>query len=551
MIGPGQFFRLTRIQLAMLRNGVDEVVLATPIFRPLRFLGIFMPWRWVRSSSVPRGVRLRRALEELGPIFVKLGQILSTRRDFLPADVAEELAMLQNKVPPFPYEDARRIVERSLGEPVSAAFGEFNNVPIASASIAQVHGAKLHDGTEVVVKIVRPGIRNVIHHDIELLYTAARLAERYVPDARRLHPVEVIAELEKNLNDELDLMREAANASQLRRNFEDSNLLYVPAIFWRYTSRDVLVMERIEGIPVSDIETLRAHGTNLKLLAERGTEIFFTQVFRHSFFHADMHPGNVFVDPNRPDDPRYIAIDFGIMGSLSPVDHHYLAGNFMAFFNRDYRRVAELHVESGWVPENTRVDELEAAIRTVCEPIFERPLHEISFAQLLIRLFQTGRRFDMQVQPQLVLLQKTLLNVEGLGRSLYPDLDLWVTAKPFLQRWMRDELGPHAVMRKMRRQFPEWGEKLPELPNRLDRGLNDLQTVRTEMQRQSQEMANLRNDLRRSNRRMYAVIAGSALIIAALLAYQGGATDSLAEVPLAAWLLGSAGLIGLGYALRR
>lgn len=266
MIGPGQFFRLTRIQLAMLRNGVDEVVLATPIFRPLRFLGIFMPWRWVRSSSVPRGVRLRRALEELGPIFVKLGQILSTRRDFLPADVAEELAMLQNKVPPFPYEDARRIVERSLGEPVSAAFGEFNNVPIASASIAQVHGAKLHDGTEVVVKIVRPGIRNVIHHDIELLYTAARLAERYVPDARRLHPVEVIAELEKNLNDELDLMREAANASQLRRNFEDSNLLYVPAIFWRYTSRDVLVMERIEGIPVSDIETLRAHGTNLSLI---------------------------------------------------------------------------------------------------------------------------------------------------------------------------------------------------------------------------------------------------------------------------------------------
>lgn len=551
MIGPGQFIRLTRIQLAMLRHGVDEVVLALPISRPLRLFGVFMPWRWMRRATIPRGVRLRRALEELGPIFVKLGQILSTRRDFLPLDIAEELALLQNKVPPFPYEDARKIVERGLGEPVSKTFAQFNNVPIASASIAQVHGAQLYDGTEVVVKIVRPGIRSVIHHDIELLYTAARLAERYVPDARRLHPVEVIAELEKNLSDELDLLREAANASQLRRNFEDSNLLYVPAIYWRYTCRDVMVMERVDGIPVSDIDTLQAYGVNLKLLAERGTEIFFTQVFRHSFFHADMHPGNVFVDPNRPDDPRYIAIDFGIMGSLSPVDHHYLAGNFMAFFNRDYRRVAELHVESGWVPENTRVDELEAAIRTVCEPIFERPLQEISFAQLLIRLFQTGRRFDMQVQPQLVLLQKTLLNVEGLGRSLYPDLDLWVTAKPFLHSWMRDELGPQAVMRKMRKQFPEWGEKLPELPNRLDRGLNDLQTMRAQMQRHSQEMENLRADLRRSHQRMYAVIAGSALVVAALLAYQAGSAQSFAEVPLATWVLGGVGLLALGYALGR
>lgn len=551
MIGPGQFYRLSRIQIAMLRHGVDEVVLATPIFRPLRFIGLFMPWRWVRRKSIPRGVRLRRALEELGPIFVKLGQILSTRRDFLPLDVAEELALLQNKVPPFPYEDARRILERSLGAPINTAFAEFNNIPIASASIAQVHGAKLHDGSKVVVKIVRPGIRSVIGHDIELLYTAARLAERYVPDARRLHPVEVIAELEKNLNDELDLMREAANASQLRRNFEGSNLLYVPAIYWHYTSRDVLVMERIEGIPVSDIETLKAHGTDLKLLAERGTEIFFTQVFSHSFFHADMHPGNVFVDPNRPHDPRYIAIDFGIMGSLSPVDHHYLAGNFMAFFNRNYRRVAELHVESGWVPENTRVDELEAAIRTVCEPIFERPLQEISFAQLLIRLFQTGRRFDMQVQPQLVLLQKTLLNVEGLGRSLYPELDLWVTAKPFLHRWMRDELGPQAVMRKMRKQFPEWGEKLPELPNRLDRGLNDLQTMRTQMQLHRQEMEQLRTELHRGNLRLYAVIAGSALVVAALLAYQGETPASFAEVPVLTWVLGGLGVVGLTLTLRR
>ncbi|MBK1733717.1 ubiquinone biosynthesis regulatory protein kinase UbiB [Halorhodospira abdelmalekii] len=551
MIGPRQLFRLTRIQLAMLRHGVDEVVLAIPLLSPVRFLGPLMPWRWARRHRVPRGVRLRCALEELGPIFVKLGQILSTRRDLLPSDIADELALLQNRVPPFPCEDARRIIERSCGAPLATLFAEFDDTPIASASIAQVHSARLHDGTAVVVKVVRPGIRAVIGHDLELLYAAARMTERYVPDAKRLHPVEIIAELEKNLYDELDLMREAANASQLRRNFLDSDLLYVPAIHWRYTSRDVLVMERVHGIPVSDIPALRAHGIDLRRLAERGTEIFFTQVFRHSFFHADMHPGNIFVDPERKQEPRYIAIDFGIMGSLAPVDHHYLAGNFLAFFNRDYRRVAELHVESGWVAETTRVDELEAAIRTVCEPIFERPLHEISLAQLLIRLFQTGRRFDMEVQPQLVLLQKTLLNVEGLGRTLYPDLDLWTTAKPFLEGWMRDELGPQAVWRRVQRQLPEWGEKLPELPNRLERGLNDLHTMRCELQHHGDEMEQLRGELERSQRRVYAAILGGALIIAAVLTQQGEPVSGWDELSTLTWVLGLCGVVSLLWALPR
>ncbi|MFP4129785.1 MAG: ubiquinone biosynthesis regulatory protein kinase UbiB [Halorhodospira sp.] len=550
MIGPRRILRLVRIQLVMLRNGVDDVVLAAPMFRPLRFLVIFMPWRWVRRK-VPRGVRVRRALEELGPIFVKLGQILSTRQDLLPPDVASELARLQDRVPPFPHEDARRIVERTYGCAIEEVFAHFDDTPLASASIAQVHSAQLHDGTEVVAKVVRPGIPAIIRRDLDLLHTAAWLAERYVPDVRRLHPVEVIREFEKNLYDELDLMREAANASQLRRNFEGSELLYVPAVYWRHTGRDVMVMERVYGLPISDVEALKAHGIDLKKLAERGTEIFFTQVFRDSFFHADMHPGNIFVDPTRPTEPRYIAIDFGIMGSLAPTDHHYLAGNFMAFFNRDYRRVAELHVESGWVPAGTRVEEFEAAIRTVCEPAFARPLHEISFAQLLLRLFQTGRRFNMEVQPQLVLLQKTLLNIEGLGRTLYPELDLWTTAKPFLERWMREELGPAAALRNVRKQLPEWSDKLPELPKRVDRGLDDLAAMRAELHRHCQEMEQLRAEVDRGNRRVYAAIAGAALIVAAALAHSGEAPEELAEVPAATWGLGGLGVAALLLALPR
>ena len=394
-----------RINFVLAHHGLDEIILTAHIFRPIRFLIYFSPFYWTRGRDAPRGVRIRRTLEDLGPIFVKFGQMLSTRRDLLPHDIADELAKLQDQVPPFPGAEARAIVEKSLGKPVTELFQEFNETPLASASIAQVHAARLKDNREVVVKVLRPGVERVIRGDLDLLYLIAGLAERYWREARRLRPREVVAEYEQVIIDELDLMREAANAAQLRRNFEGSSLLHVPEIHWPLTRRNVMVMERIHGVPVSDIATLVARGTDMQKLAENGVQIFFTQVFKHNFFHADMHPGNIFVDVNDPKNPRYIAVDFGIVGTLNPRDQRYLAGNFLAFFNRDYRRVAELHVESGWVPADTHVNEFESAIRTVCEPIFNRPLRDISFGQLLVRLFQTARRFNMAVQPQLVLLQ--------------------------------------------------------------------------------------------------------------------------------------------------
>ncbi|MCH9754954.1 MAG: ubiquinone biosynthesis regulatory protein kinase UbiB, partial [Gammaproteobacteria bacterium] len=416
--------------------------------------------------KMPRGERIRLALEDLGPIFVKFGQALSTRRDFIPIDIADELAKLQDQVPPFPGEEAKSIIEAHIKKPIIEAFSEFNVNPLASASIAQVHAAKLlTTGQEVVVKVLRPGIYKRISRDIDLLYALADLTLRYWRPAKQLRPREIVAEFEACLKNELDLLREGANASQLRRNFSNSDLLYIPEVHWPYTFHKVLVMERIYGISISDIATLKKQGINLKKLAERGVEIFFTQVFRDCFFHADMHPGNIFVSSKNKENPQYLGVDFGIMGSLSPDDQRYLAENLMAFFNRDYRRVAQLHVESGWVAENTRINEFEAAIRTVCEPIFERPLKEISFGQLLLRLFQTARRFNMEVQPQLILLQKTLFNVEGLGRQLYPDLDLWNTAKPFLEHWLRKQVGPRVFFRKIREYAPYWAEKFPEFPD--------------------------------------------------------------------------------------
>lgn len=469
-----RLFRLMQINFILARYGLDELILSLHLFRPLRFLIYLNPWYWAVNRNRPRGERLRCALEALGPIFVKFGQALSTRRDLLPADIADELAKLQDQVPPFPGEVARKLIESAFGFTLEKAFLEFDLTPLASASIAQVHAAKLYDGKAVVVKVLRPNVYKQVARDVDLLYVLARFAERYWVEGRRLRPREVVAEFERFLIDELDLMREAASASQLRRNFLDSSLLYVPEIYWDYTRKNVLVMERIYGIPVSDIEALKRHGINLKVLAERGVEIFFTQVFRDCFFHADMHPGNIFVSPDNPESPKYLGVDFGIMGTLSPVDQRYLAENLVAFFNRDYHRVAELHIESGWVPNTTRVDEFEAAIRTVCEPIFERPLKDISFGQLLLRLFQTARRFHMEVQPQLVLLQKTLFNVEGLGRQLYPDLDLWNTAKPFLERWVKQQLGLRAFLRKMRKNAPYWAEKLPDLPDLLYQTLVEL-----------------------------------------------------------------------------
>ena len=453
--------RLFTIVRVIARYRLDDQLLALPLPWWVRLLIALLPWRLLPRGKNPhsRGAALRLALEDLGPIFIKFGQLLSTRRDLLPPDMADELAKLQDQVPPFPAAEARARIERFLGAPVSEIFAAFEAEPMASASIAQVHAAKLHSGEDVVVKVIRPGLRPVIRQDLAWLFLLAGLLERASREARRLRPSEVVSDYQQTIFDELDLMREAANASQLRRNFDGSPLIYVPQIHWDYCRDKVLVMERIYGIPVTDLKALADQGTDMQKLAERGVEIFFTQVFRDSFFHADMHPGNIFVSREAPWNPQYIAIDCGIIGSLTPEDQDYLARNLLAFFKRDYRKVAQLHIDSGWVPPHTRVNEFEAAIRSVCEPIFEKPLKDISFGQLLLRLFQTARRFDMQVQPQLVLLQKTLLNIEGLGRQLYPDLDLWNTAQPFLERWMRERVSPVQLLRNLQAQ----AEQVPHL----------------------------------------------------------------------------------------
>ncbi|NWL80797.1 ubiquinone biosynthesis regulatory protein kinase UbiB [Pseudomonas taiwanensis] len=453
--------RLLRIQQVVIRYRLDDLLLELPLPWWLRTLSHVLPWRWLprKELSLTRGERLRLALEDLGPIFIKFGQLLSTRRDLMPPDIADELARLQDQVPPFAPEKAVARIEEQLGASVSEVFARFDVEPLASASVAQVHAAQLKSGEEVVVKVIRPNLRPIIRQDLAWLFILARLAERVSADARRLRPVEVVDDYEKTIYDELDLLREAANASQLRRNFDGSPLLYVPQVYWDWCRPKVLVMERIYGIPVTDLTTLADQRTDMKLLAERGVEIFFTQVFRDSFFHADMHPGNIFVATRQPWNPQYIAIDCGIIGSLTPEDQDYLARNLIAFFKRDYRRVAQLHIDSGWVPAETKVNDFEAAIRTVCEPIFEKPLKDISFGQLLLRLFQTARRFNMEVQPQLVLLQKTLLNIEGLGRQLYPDLDLWTTAQPFLERWMRERVSPRSLLSNLQSQV----EQVPHL----------------------------------------------------------------------------------------
>jgi ubiquinone biosynthesis protein len=456
-----QLLRFLNILLVSLRFGLDEFAMQHGGLRPFR--GPVRALLFWRSLKRPRGERLRMALESLGPIFVKFGQVLSTRRDLISADIADELAPLQDRVPPFPPEQVQEILQRVYEEHDGDVFAEFDSVAVASASVAQVHFAKLRDGREVAVKVLRPGIEKTIDHDVGLLMSAAAMIERVSADGKRLKPREVVGEFRKHLDEELDLMREAANASQLRRNFPDSPLLAVPEVYWDYCAAQVMVMQRMSGTPIGQVERLREQGFDLKRLAEAGVEIFFTQVFRDGFFHADMHPGNILVAP----DGRYVALDFGIMGTLSDVDKNYLAQNFLAFFRRDYRRVAQAHVDAGWVPPGTRVDEFESAIRAVCEPIFDKPLSEISFGKLLLRLFQTSRQFNVEIQPQLVLLQKTLLNIEGLGRELYPDLDLWKTAKPYLEHWMSEQVGLQGLIANLRQETPYWASLLPQLPRLL------------------------------------------------------------------------------------
>ncbi len=461
--------RLVYIGYTVLRFGLDELALA----------GFRQPWvralSWTvtlgRRFDEPPGVRLRLALEELGPIFVKFGQVLSTRRDLLPLELADELAKLQDRVPPFPAAQAAALVERAFGKPVDELFATFESEPVASASIAQVHFATLQSGREVAVKVLRPGMLAVIDSDLELLHTLARWVERLSSDGKRLRPREVVAEFDTYLHDELDLVREAANAAQLRRNMQGLNLVMVPEMLWELCTPTVLVMERMYGIPISQTQRLIDAGVDLKKLARDGVTIFFTQVFRDGFFHADMHPGNIQVSTDAATFGRYVALDFGIIGTLTEWDKEYLAQNFIAFFRRDYKRVAELHVESGWVPAATRVDALENAIRAVCEPHFDRPLKDISLGQVLLRLFQTSRRFNVQIQPQLVLLQKTLLNIEGLGRQLDPELDLWSTAKPFLERWMNQQVGWQGLVERLQREAPRYAQLLPELPRLLHQAL--------------------------------------------------------------------------------
>jgi ubiquinone biosynthesis protein len=532
--------RLLQIQRVLVRHGLDEIVLATHLFRPLRYVFYLSPATWFeRRRGGSRGERIRLALEELGPIFVKFGQALSTRRDLLPTDVADELAMLQDRVPPFPGSEARAIAERAYGRPLSEVFEAFDEQPLAAASVAQVHVARLREGQDVVVKVIRPGVRALIERDLEVMYALAALARDYASEGHRLRPVEVVREYEKTILDELDLMREAANAAQLRRNFAGSDLLYVPDVYWDYCRPDVMVLERIHGVLVSDMQELRRRGTNIQRLAENGVEIFFTQVFRHNFFHADMHPGNIFVQVDDPEHPKYAAVDFGIVGSLDARDQHYLAENFLAFFDRDYNRVARLHVDSGWVPPDTRVDELEAAVRTVCEPIFNKPLAEISFGQVLLRLFETARRFHMQVQPQLILLQKTLLQIEGLGRQLYPQLDLWKTAQPVLKDWAADRLSGRNLAQQLRRQLPDVSEALRMLPQVLQHFVQQASEGRFRLKVEQAGIEELRRELRASARRRDLTVVSAVALLGGLVWLALGASPWPGVVLCGAALLGA------------
>ena len=532
MVRRKTFFRMIAIQRVLVKYGLDDIIKETHLLRPLRFLFYLAPRRRDKSASV--GERIRLALEELGPIFVKFGQAISTRRDLLPVDIADELAKLQDAVPPFPAEQAVAIIEGAYGESVDEVFERFDKEPLAAASIAQVHTAKLKAGHEVIVKVLRPGVQDQIEGDLAVLRVIAGLADRYWEHGKRLRPLEIVDEYEHTVLDELDLMREAANAAQLKRNFQGSDMLYVPDVFWDYCRPEVLVQERIYGTPISEMDTLREAGTNIQVLAENGVEIFFTQVFRHNFFHADMHPGNIFVITADPAKPKYAAVDFGIVGTLSPEDQRYLAENFLAFFDRDYNRIAKLHLDSGWVPAGTRVDQLETAIRTVCEPIFNKPLAEISFAQMLMRLFRVAQRFDVEIQPQMILLHKTLFNIEGLGRQLYPQLDLWKTAHPVLKLWMDEQVGPRAILQDFRQNLPQLRDAMRELPAIIQHLGDQAEEGIKQATLESAELRKIREELAIQQRQRYWLTAAATAVVSGVLVITFGSTPEVGWALLAA-----------------
>ena len=533
-------FRMLAIQRVLVKYGLDDIIKETHLLRPLRFVFYLSSTR--RNKSAPVGERIRLALEELGPIFVKFGQALSTRRDLLPRDIADELAKLQDAVPPFPADEAIAIINEAYGASVNDVFERFDEEPLAAASIAQVHTAKLKTGHEVIVKILRPGVQGQIENDLAVLRLIAGLADRYWEHGKRLRPLEVVDEYENTIIDELDLMREAANTAQLKRNFKGNDMLYVPDVYWDYCRPEVLVQERIYGTPISDMAALEAAGANIQVLAENGVEIFFTQVFHHNFFHADMHPGNIFVITTDPDQPKYAAVDFGIVGTLSPEDQRYLAENFLAFFDRDYHRIARLHLDSGWVPAGTRVDQLETAIRTVCEPIFNKPLAEISFAALLMRLFRVAQRFNVEIQPQMILLHKTLFNIEGLGRQLYPQLDLWKTAHPVMKRWMNEQVGPRAMLRDLRENLPQLRDALRDLPTILRQLGKQASDGQFQFEMQSRELERMRVQMARQRRQRFWLTGAATATLSASLVL------TLGSLPVLGWSLLAAGLVAAYFA---
>lgn len=545
--------RASKIGRVVLRYRLDDLLDDTPAERWLNLAKPFVPRASAEIAAQPRGARLRLALQDLGPIFVKFGQILSTRRDLVPPDIAEELTLLQDKVKPFDGETARRIVEQALGRPIGEAFASFDTSPLASASIAQVHAATLHpdaNGTsrEVVVKVLRPDIEKQIAADISLLKSAAALVDRTHPSADKIRPREIVAEIETTLAAELDLQREGANASVMRRLWKDSGDLYVPEIVWTHTAERALTIERVHGIPSDDVAALDAAGVDRKALASKGVRVFYTQVFRDNFFHADAHAGNIWVDsdPARKADPRFIALDFGIMGQLSAEDQYYLAENFMAIFNKDYRRIAELHVEAGWMPATVRIDELEAAARAVCEPYFTRPLSEISLAEVLVKLFRTAQRYELTLQPQLILLQKTLLNIEGVGRQLDPQLDIWAVAKPVLERILVERYSPQNVMRELRKRLPEIMTHTPEMPRLVHGWLKQQVEGRHELAIRSQDLQELAQTMKRLERRTITAILGAGLLIVAAVLYGlGSGGPHFFGVPIASWIAGIGGLWAL------